>query len=180
MDMLCGSASLVDERWPLGCRGNGSFAVSSSAAGFLFFLEWVSFSVLSRTTLAMRSNSAQMPSMRLTLPFSSSDTSMDRKLTTRFISFVSARARGSWGFWRILANKVTSAETGKYRINLFCECRVSRFRPNPEQSTYQTQAKSPCGIYLMRCIEALAADTHNAAEEKTRGFRGLALSPWIA
>jgi hypothetical protein len=46
--------------------------------------------------------------------------------------------------------------------------------------TYQTQEKSPCGMYLSRDIDALAADVHSAAEEKMRGFSGLAFSPWIA
>lgn len=32
-------------------------------------------------------------------------------------------------------------------------------------------------MYLSSDIDALAADVHNAAEEKMRGFRGLAFSP---
>lgn len=33
---------------------------------------------------------------------------------------------------------------------------------------------------MTRLIDALAAVTHNAADEKTRGFSGLALSPEMA
>lgn len=61
----------------------------------------------------------------------------------------------------MLANRVTSADTGKYK-------------------TSQTHAKSPWGMYLMRWIEARAAETQSAAEEKTRGFSGRVLSPWMA
>jgi hypothetical protein len=32
-------------------------------------------------------------------------------------------------------------------------------------------------MYLSKEIDAQAADVHRAAEEKIRGFRGLALSP---
>ena len=46
--------------------------------------------------------------------------------------------------------------------------------------TYQTQEKSPCGMYLIRLIDALAAATQSAADENTLGFKGLALSPLVA
>ena len=42
---------------------------ASSGAFFLFFRAWDSFSDLSRTTLAIRSNSPQSESIRLMLPF---------------------------------------------------------------------------------------------------------------
>ena len=61
----------------------------------------------------MRSNSAQTPSMRLTPPCSSVTARRERKFTTWFINLTSERARASCGFWRMLAKRVTSAETGK-------------------------------------------------------------------
>ena len=48
------------------------------------------------------------------------------------------------------------------------------------RQTYQTQAKSPCGMYLIRLMDALAAETHSTADKNTLGFNGLAFRPWIA
>jgi hypothetical protein len=48
----------------------------------------------------------------LMLPLDSSETKVERKLTTTFINLTSDRARASVGFWRILAKRVTSADTG--------------------------------------------------------------------
>lgn len=94
----------------------------AAAAGwswpFLFRLMEFSFSALSITTLAIRSNSEHTPSIRWTPPVSASWPSMDRKLTTRFMSLVSDLALGSIGFCRMLPNRVTRAVTGKYKINL--------------------------------------------------------------
>ncbi len=78
----------------------------------------MSFSALSKTTLAILSNSEHTPSIRLTPPFSSSVPNMERKPTTRFISRTSDLALGSCGFWRIFPNNVTRADTGKYKISL--------------------------------------------------------------
>lgn len=90
-----------------------SFCSAESSGAFLRFLrEWVSFSDLSRTALAILSNSPQRPSIRLMLPLDSSETRVERKLTTTFISFTSDRARASVGFWRMLAKRVTRADTG--------------------------------------------------------------------
>lgn len=105
------------EEWG-GCEGllaEGSrcpSVVSSSGAFLRFLRAWDSFSALSRTTLAILSNSPHRPSIRLMLPLDSSETRVERKLTTTFISLTSERARPSFGFWRILAKRVTSAETG--------------------------------------------------------------------
>lgn len=83
-----------------------------SGAFLRFFREWDSFSALSRTTLAIRSNSPQRPSIRLMLPLDSSETKVERKLTTTFINLTSDRARASLGFCRMLAKRVTRADTG--------------------------------------------------------------------
>jgi hypothetical protein len=72
-----------------------------------------SLSALSITTLDIRTNSEQMPSMRCTPPCSASWPNIDRNVTTRSMSRVSDLARGSRGFCRMLLNKVMSAETGK-------------------------------------------------------------------
>ena len=77
-----------------GIHGWG-FGSSGSLLFFLFLLEWDSFSALSRTTLAIRSNSEHIPNIRLTPLFSSSVLSKERKLTTWFISRTSDLARAS-------------------------------------------------------------------------------------
>lgn len=59
-----------------------TFGSSGSLVVFLFLRECDSFSALSRTTLAMRSNSEHTPNIRLTPLFSSSVLSSERKLTT--------------------------------------------------------------------------------------------------
>jgi len=87
-------------------------SAESSGAFLRFFREWDSFSALSKTTLAILSNSPQRPSMRLMLPLDSSETKVERKLTTTFINLTSDRARASLGFWRMLAKRVTRADTG--------------------------------------------------------------------
>lgn len=66
-----------------------------SSLFFRFLLDEDSFSALSRTTFAIRSNSEQTPNMRFTPPFSPSVPSVERKVTTRFIRRTSDRARGS-------------------------------------------------------------------------------------
>ena len=99
--MLWGVGALFD------CGGCGAVrfcgicgvfcAVSSSSILLLlrFRREWDSLSPLSRTTRAMRSNSAHTPSMRLTPPCSSVTASKERKITTWFINLTSERARAS-------------------------------------------------------------------------------------
>lgn len=86
--------------------------LSVVSACFLLRRVWDSLSALSRTTFAMRSNSAQTLSMRRTLPFASSEQSVDKKETTRFINFRSDLVRLSCGFCKMLAKSVTSADTG--------------------------------------------------------------------
>lgn len=80
---------------------------------FRFRREDCSFSARSITSLAMRQNSAQIPSIRCTPPCSASWPSMERKVTTRSINRVSDLARGSNGFCRMLLKRVMRAETGK-------------------------------------------------------------------
>lgn len=46
--------------------------------------------------------------------------------------------------------------------------------------TYQTQLKSPWGMYFRSEIEARAAAVHSAAEEKILGFKGFEFRPWMA
>lgn len=88
------------------------------SAFFRFRRPAFSFSALSIITLLMRSNSEQIPSIRCTPPVSTSWPRADKNCTTIARSLVSERARGSRGFWRMLPNKVTSAETGKYNTIL--------------------------------------------------------------
>lgn len=83
----------------------------------------------------------------------------------------------------MLPNSVTSEETGKYKIILIKNMSVSHVlllllhgRKNL-LFTYHTQEKSPCGTYLSKEIEALAAAVDSAADEKILGFKGLELSP---
>jgi hypothetical protein len=94
----------------------GGGLVADFAAGswlFLFRREDCSFSAFSMIALAILSNSEQTPNMRCTPPVSASCPSVERKVTTRFMSRVSDRALGSRGFWRMFPKSVTSAETGK-------------------------------------------------------------------
>lgn len=94
--------------WP----SSSSWSPESSGAFLRFLREWDSLSDLSNTTLAILSNSPQRLSMRLMLPLDSSDTRVERKLTTTLISLTSDRARASVGFCSMLAKSVTRAETG--------------------------------------------------------------------
>ncbi len=98
-----------------GICGSVVSEIESLVVLFLFRRKF-SLSLFSRTTLAMRSNSAHTPNMRLTPPLppcSSTTLRIDRKLTTWFINLTSERARASCGFWRMLAKSVTREDTGK-------------------------------------------------------------------
>lgn len=94
---LAGVAGLLDDGVAGVLRtGWSGVEVSSVESLFLRFLrECDSLSPLSKTTLAMRSNSEQIPSIRLTPPCSSLTHNMDKKFTTWFINFTSVRARAS-------------------------------------------------------------------------------------
>ncbi|PHH52334.1 hypothetical protein CFIMG_004880RA [Ceratocystis fimbriata CBS 114723] len=65
------------------------------------------------TSLAMRSNSEHTPNIRWTPPVSASWPSIDRNVTTMFMSLQSDFALGSSGFCKMLPNSVTRADTGK-------------------------------------------------------------------
>lgn len=125
----------------IGDRGWGTCCVLGSSAWLFRFLRVDDcFSALSSTTFAILSNSEHTPNIRFILPFSSSCVSIERKLTTKFMSLTSCRAFGSKGFCRILAKRVTSADTGKYKMSLTSRelsfiCRHSQDVPDTSEVT---------------------------------------------
>ena len=94
--------------------GASDLGLASPLVALLDFRLWrLLLSPFSKTTRAIRSNSELTLSIRFTPPCSSVTERRERKLTTWFINRTSERARGSCGFWSMLAKRVTRAETGK-------------------------------------------------------------------